>query len=209
MPENSLAPIYSKSDNELVTEAKGGSSDSISVLMERHTPLFVKIIGKHKDYLQSSGVCPEDLFDEKPYLFFEAIKTFKPEKNVKFNTWFGNRVRYHCLNRGNYIKTHGSFVGYEEPKELDCVVNHYLTSNKNSYRNLDKSLIFSALQELDDKRIADVFEQRYFGNKVKSWHEIGRILGFSCETARVLHRRGLSHLKKHKDIIEKHLDFLD
>ena len=89
-------------DLDLVKNIQENSCDaSLKVLINRHSALCVDISKKYSPALNASGISMGDIFDEKDYLVYKSALSFNPEKKVKFSTWLGNQVRYHCLNTIN------------------------------------------------------------------------------------------------------------
>ena len=89
------------SDLELVKEVKGGDSEAFKEICRRYENIFYKICQKYITILANSGVNPQDIFDEKNYIIYHCVSTFKPSKKTKLSTWIGNYARYLCLNSIN------------------------------------------------------------------------------------------------------------
>lgn len=178
------------SEKRLIKNIKEDScEDSLRVLIQRHSPLCINMCRKYENALNASGVSVDDVIEEKDYLVYKSAMSFNPEKKVKFNTWLGNQVRYHCLNT---INNNNNFV-----KVNDDVLNFLSTEDKKDGRH-DIEYIFSLLSQLKDPRIREIFSLRYFkGEKNKMpWSEIGRKMKISTQTAINLHKRGLEILGK-------------
>ena len=179
-----------KSDRQLVENIKEADCEtSLKTLIEKHSPLCINMCRKYETALNASGISVDDVIQEKEYLVYKSVMSYNPDKNVKFNTWLGNQVRYHCLNtinnNNNYLKVEDSvldFFGTEEQKDL----------------HNDIEYIFSLLSQLKDERIRKIFSLRYFKSDKKKmpWSKIGKEMGISTQTAINLHKRGLKILNK-------------
>ena len=127
-------------------------------------------------------------------LRYKSALSFKPEKKVKFSTWLGNQVRYHCLNA---INSKGYLINVETNDDLDFFMDQ-AEDRKEEENKLEVQYIFSILAQLKDPRIKEVFNLRYFKTDKKKmpWSEIGRKMSVSTQTAINLHHRGLEILNK-------------
>src|SRR3990167_5058814 len=78
--------IQTKDDNQ-----------ALETLISRHGALANDIFTKFTPTLVQSGVCLQDVYNEKDMTFYKAAKTFNPDKKVKVSTWLANYFRYLCL----------------------------------------------------------------------------------------------------------------
>lgn len=182
-------------DVELVSEVQEKScNNSLKELINRHSALCVDIYKKYTPALYASGVPFYDIYQDKDYIVYKSALSFKPEKNVKFSTWLGNQVRYHCLNA---INSKGYLVNVDSDNDLDFFVDQR-TDRKIEENKLEVQYIFSILAKLRDPRIKEVFNLRYFKTDKKKmpWSEIGKKMNVSTQTAINLHQRGLDILNK-------------
>jgi DNA-directed RNA polymerase specialized sigma24 family protein len=143
-----------------------------------------------------SGINPQDIFDEKQYIIFHCVSTFKPSKKTKLSTWIGNYARYLCLNSINARK----FIRPTTDEELkqhieDTQVAHtYFEGQRNSGE--DYKYILNLLTQLKDPRIPEIFKYRYFGHKRMIWAQIAKKMGISTQTAINLHNRGIDLIRR-------------
>ena len=188
-------------DVELVNNVKEKSCDlSLKILINRHSPLCVDISKKYSPALNASGVSLGDIFDEKDYIVYKSALSYDPSKKVKFSTWLGNQVRYHCLNT---INSNSKRICVEDEK-IDFLsekndVCEELQSKESHRQNLKIELdyIFEILSKLHDPRIKEVFNLRYFGSSTKMpWSKIGKKMKISTQTAIKLHQRGVDILNR-------------
>src|SRR4051812_24058827 len=85
-------------DKELIRLIKNGDSDAFEEVCRKYENIFYKVCQKYVGALSNCGVNIQDIFDEKNYIIFHCVKTFKPSKKAKLSTWIGNYARYLCLN---------------------------------------------------------------------------------------------------------------
>jgi RNA polymerase sigma factor (sigma-70 family) len=187
-------------DNTLVRRVKkDGCNESYEMLRDRHEKLFYKICQRYIPVAYSKGIKKQDLLNDKDFVIFKAISSYKPNRKTKFSTWLGNCTKYHCLG---LINSSGKHQISSEEDLLEVVMDSqakqiYDQESKNKY---DKEYIFNILNNLKDKRIAKVFELRYFENykeKTKpTWSFIAKKIKTSTQTAINLHHRGREMLFK-------------
>ncbi len=178
------------SDAKLIQKIKQTDCEtSLKTLIEKHSPLCINMCKKYEPALNATGVSVDDVIQEKDYLVYKSAMSYNPEKKVKFNTWLGNQVRYHCLNT---INNNNNFIKVE-----DSVLD-FLSIEENKDCSNDIEYVFSLLSQLKDDRIKEIFSLRYFKSDKKKmpWVKIGKIMGISTQTAINLHKRGLKILNK-------------
>ena len=178
------------SDAKLIQKIKKTDCEtSLKTLIEKHSPLCINMCKKYEPALNATGVSVDDVIQEKDYLVYKSAMSYNPEKKVKFNTWLGNQVRYHCLNT---INNNNNFIKVE-----DSVLD-FLSIEENKDCSNDIEYVFSLLSQLKDDRIKEIFSLRYFKSDKKKmpWVKIGKIMGISTQTAINLHKRGLKILNK-------------
>lgn len=184
--------LYKLSDTELVNNIKRDnySSESIEVLAERHGGLMNNVYNKYKGFFNSTGINIQELKQDCNIVIWQSAETFKEDKNSKFSSWLHNQINYQCLNAFNaHKKQKKQEVVFDDFNRLPIEIEI-----DNSEENLDK--VKNIIEKHPDKRISKVFYHRYFdGNKKKNWKEIGKIIGFSSQTAINLHKSGLDFIK--------------
>ena len=167
-------------DNTLVKKVKStGCNESFLMLMERHERLFYKMCQTYGAVAETKGLKKEDMFQEKSFILFKAIKSYKPNKKTKFSTWFGNCSKYFCLS---FINSKNKFVDMEDDTIETIMINKGKEEfdDQTKFKN-DKDYVFEILKQLKDKRISRVFRLRYFDSDVKNkkptWSNIARKIG--------------------------------
>jgi len=164
---------------------------SLLKVIERYTPVFLSMYSKYSVTIGKSGADPNDILSDKNLIIYESAKSFNLEKGSSFCTWLSNNVKYKCLHMINK-STKNSLL--EERVKRNTIV----TNINNPYANKElNSFIFNELNKMKDRRIEKVYSLRYFsgGNKM-TWTKIGKLLGFSSQTAINLHRKGAEILKR-------------
>jgi RNA polymerase sigma factor (sigma-70 family) len=182
-------------DNDLIQNVlKENDSISFKELELRHSGICHKMIKKYYHNMKQSGIDPEDVISEKAYVIYKSIMNFNPDKNVKFSTWLGNQMRYHCLNT---INKNNQLITMEDEAIKNIIEKNQLKiDNQNLSFKEKNDMIFSILDRLKDERIKKIFKLRYFNNKkLMSWADIGRKMNLSTQTIINLHNKGKLLLK--------------
>lgn len=136
----------------------------------------------------ASGVHPEDVISDKDYIIYKSALSYDPSYKIKFSTWLGNQVRYHCLNK---INKDNVYVTMDEG-DLNYFVDKTNQDNLIVDRDSVKEYVFNILEPLKDKRIAEVFRQRYYENspRLTTWKTIAKKMDISSQTVINIHNRG-------------------
>jgi len=141
-----------------------------------------------------AGIQPEDVFEEKNFILLKCALSYDPNRGAKFSTWVGNYAKFTCLNYMNSKK----YIFNAETEELHDYVkeNQPAPERPESYEE-EMDITFSALRNLKDKRIINIFKMRYFydSKKDSTWKNISDKQGISIQTAINLHKKGLRLLK--------------
>ena len=186
-------------DNTLIKKVKeDGCNESYMILRERHERLFYKICQNYIPIAIIKGIQKEDILENKDFIIFKAISSYKTGKNTKFSTWLGNCTKYYCLSS---INSNNKLINSEEDL-LQAVMDGRAKEEYSSKKDLkyDKEYVFNILDNLKDKRISKVFALRYFENykenKKPTWSLIAKKIRTSTQTAINLHHRGKEVLRK-------------
>tara|TARA_R100000008_G_C3580177_1_gene167958 strand:- start:918 stop:1514 length:597 start_codon:yes stop_codon:yes gene_type:complete len=180
-------------DKSLAQDVKDKDCEEALIeLINRHTPLCYNIYKKYQPAITASGHCITEISKEKDYWVYKAAKSYDPTRKVKFSTWLGNQIKYHCLN----VINDNRYIAVED-KDLDFLINKSPSEETSDFQ-AEIDFVFNILDQLRDKRIKKVFEERYFSKTVKKkpWSKIAKIVGVSTQTAINLHERGISILKR-------------
>lgn len=174
-------------DLELVENIKNGErlNESLGELINRHAPLCYSLYDKLSYTIQQSGKSMHEFYGENDFLIWESALDFKPEKEVKFSTWVGNKVRYKCLSLLTRMKKESIFTNINEEEDFP------LEENPISEKVDD---IFDFLDESGDKNILTIFQKRYkMGLSLK---EIAQDMNISYPNCCKLHKKGLKLIKE-------------
>jgi RNA polymerase sigma factor (sigma-70 family) len=195
MKKNKLL-ITEKTDIQLVRSVKrNADNDSFNEICRRYENLFYKICQKYSTVLSTIGVNMQDIFDEKNFIIYHCILSFKAKKNTKLSTWIGNYARYLCLNSINAKKFILPIDNQEIQKSLEenQIKNEYIHSSHNIE---NYGYIFNILGQLKDERITNIFKHRYCGDKKMIWSQVAQKMNLSTQTVVNLHDRGLDLIRK-------------
>lgn len=181
-----------KTDEELIKNIQINNDElCLKELIDRHSPLCNNIYNKYSNALNCSGVFIDDVRRDKDYVVYKSAISFNPEKKSKFSTWLYNQVRYQCLNM---LNDNNKTIAMEE-KDLIYHIDKNALKNEIKKEEI-KEYIFDILNSLQDKRISEIYNLRYFGNKKNTpWNKIGKKLNISTQTAINLHNKAINLLK--------------
>jgi len=183
-------------DSQLVQKIKKNNCEqSLLELYSRHQGICNKMLQKYCKVCYDIGVSLEDLNSEKIYVVYKSALSFKSNKKIKFSTWLGNQMRYHCLNTFN---KQSRDVSMENENIKYITENNQSKQIDNSLLNKEKvDLIFNILDQMADSRVKEIFNLRYFSDrKIQPWNKIGKKMHISTQTVINIHNKALSFLNK-------------
>jgi len=182
-------------DLQLVREVKEAKSqDALLELVERHSGLFHKTISKNLPFSKNSWDV-EELVQRKEHLFYEAIETFDPDRNIKFHTWLANKTKYLCLSQRSKLRDEPDFCEFDEGfgGETHLSPYEYLSKKEEVER-----ILFLASKRCTPKAL-EIFEKKYFGgenNAGLSFTEIAKEMEISPQAVQASHAKTLKVIKK-------------
>lgn len=182
-------------DIDLIKNIKcDNCNDSMKELEDRHSGICYSMIKKYYNTMNSIGLDSNEIAKEKDYVIYKSALNFDPEKNIKFSTWVGNQMRFHCLNCMN---KNNNLISMESETIKNVIEKKQSEINDHIFSNKEKTdFIFNLLKQLKDKRIEKIFKLRYFSErKNMSWSKIGKKLNISTQTVINIHNRTISFLK--------------
>jgi len=187
---------HALSDVELTNKIQKKEDNlALETLISRHGALANNILTKFIPALTQSGVCLQDVYNEKDMTFYKAAKTYKKDKGAKVSTHIANYFRYLCLGA---IHSQGKNVEISV-EDISNVIN-----KESSYDFKDNYFfdeIFHILKDCDNKNISEVFRLRYCdGPKKASFKEIGDKLGVSVQTIKNWHDSSIEYLRGHLEM---------
>jgi RNA polymerase sigma factor (sigma-70 family) len=186
-------------DSTLIRKIKeSGCNESYKLLATRHEKLFYKMCQRYIPAAYTKGIKKQDIFNDKDFVIFKAISSYKNNRKTKFSTWLGNCTKYYCLG---LINANNRYVNSEE--ELLQVIldsqSKQIHEQETKYK-FDKEYVFNILDKLKDKRISKVFKLRFFDEttecKKATWSFIAKKIKTSTQTAINLYNRGKKMLRK-------------
>jgi len=183
-------------DLQLVQKIKKNNCEqSLLELYSRHQGICNKMLQKYCKVCYDIGVSLEDLNSEKIYVVYRSALSFKSNKKIKFSTWLGNQMRYHCLNTFN---KQSKDVSMENENIKYITENNQSKQIDNALLNKEKvDLIFNILDQMSDSRVKEIFNLRYFSDrKIQPWNKIGKKMHISTQTVINIHNKALSFLNK-------------
>jgi RNA polymerase sigma factor (sigma-70 family) len=183
-------------DLQLVQKIKKNNCEqSLLELYSRHQGICNKMLQKYCKVCYDIGVSLEDLNSEKIYVVYRSALSFKSNKKIKFSTWLGNQMRYHCLNTFN---KQSKDVSMENENIKYITENNQSKQIDNALLNKEKvDLIFNILDQMADSRVKEIFNLRYFSDrKIQPWNKIGKKMHISTQTVINIHNKALSFLNK-------------
>ena len=183
-------------DLQLIQKIKSNNCEqSLLELYSRHQGICNKMLQKYCKVCYDIGVSLEDLNAEKIYVVYKSALSFKSNKNIKFSTWLGNQMRYHCLNTFN---KQSKDISMENENIKYITENNQSKQIDNALLNKEKvDLIFNILDQMSDSRVKEIFNLRYFSDrKIQPWNKIGKKMHISTQTVINIHNKALSFLNK-------------
>lgn len=183
-------------DLQLVNNIKKYDCEkSLLELSERHAGICNKMIQKYCKICSDVGVSLSDLNTDKLLVVYKSAKSFKPNKKIKFSTWLGNQIRYHCLNTLN--KTSKDISMENETIKYISEKNQNIDLSKENSTQDRIEFINEILNQMGDSRTKKIFNLRYFSdNKLSPWNKIGKKMKISTQTAINIHNKAIKFLNK-------------
>ena len=180
-------------DLDLVLNVKNNNcSNSLKTLELKHSGICHQMIKKYQNVLNNFGISKHELDEDKIFVVYKSALNFNPDKNVKFSTWLGNQMRYHCLNLIN--KNH--YTISMEDANVQYIIEKKQAATTEPFDKDQIELILETLKQMKDKRMLKIFKLRYFNktNKLASWNNIGKKLNISTQTAINIHNKALKFI---------------
>lgn len=183
--------ISTCSDPELVANIQTNQCDaSLKELIKRHSALCFDMFKRYGGLLANAGVSFSEMMAEIPYLIYNSALSWSPNKNSKYSSWLGEQAKFACLafsrkRLSNLIST--------DPITMTYLIDRGQSIENEKTKNDERfELIEEILNQVQDKRIQQIFKLRYFGESKteRSWAEIAKVIGMSTQSAINLHEKG-------------------
>lgn len=182
------------SDDELISNVKNSlCNESFAILSSKYEKVYYKVCQRYAFALASSGINPDDVYDEKNYILWICILKFDTSKGTKFSTWFGNYAKYVCLNS---ITSRKLLINYSQEE-----IKSFIEEKQQKPTNEDikdprqfENLLY-IFGSLSNSRYRRVINLRYFNSDKLTWRDIAQKMGISIQTAISVHNKALKTLK--------------
>ncbi len=185
--------------------AVAGMRDDPSLCDEliSHNLRLVVYISKKFD---GTGIGIEDLISIGTIGLIKAIRTFRPEKNIKLATYASRCIENEILMFIRKNASHRGDVSIDEPLRVDWDGNELLLSDvlgsdddtvsAGIEKNEEEKILRDAVASLDDRE-REIIEMRYglFGRREMTQKEVADRLGISQSYISRLEKRIISRLK--------------
>ena len=186
-------------DIDLVDQIRSNpekSSDALTELSHRHTPLFHSIFQKYVPHFVNSGVQPDDLIGEKWHILFNTARKYDRNK-AQFNTYFGTQVRFFFRTQIHKLKNITPLYNLDDFKHLDNVAeNQDFSPNEFDFFESHKEKIFAILKRQKNKKLFKVIYMRFFSPKpMNSFHNISLKLKISAAKVSEYYHQAMEILK--------------
>lgn len=199
-------PLTPLEEDELLRSLKQGHDcEHIRALLIEHNLRLVVYIAKK---FENTGIGIEDLISIGTIGLIKAIKTFKPDKNIKLATYASRCIENEILM---YLRKNSSAkvnISIDEPLNIDWDGNELLlsdilgTDSDITYRHLDeevdKELLHIAMKRLSERE-QKIMCLRFGINssgEEKTQKQVADMLGISQSYISRLEKRIISRLKR-------------
>ncbi len=195
-------PLNAEDEEHYIELAENGDECAKGVLVEHNLRLVVYIAKR----FENTGINIEDLISIGTIGLIKGVNTFRQCKGIKLATYASRCIENEILmflRKNNNVKGE---LSIEEPLNVDWDGNELLLSdilgtdpdvvNKNIDNEIEKSLLFEALQKLDDRE-QTIVKMRYglCGSKEKTQKEVADELHISQSYISRLEKKILERLK--------------
>lgn len=188
--------LKNKTDCQLIEEInKNASNEAYIELKNRVGKSYFRTLSSYCKKVPQLKY--NEMAEQIDEVILKAVSSFKKEKNTQFNSWFTNHSRFFILNTIKKLNELGYFIPTENT-EID------LLNNKDKKFHIDdreeiKEHVFSILRKSPDKRVIQIFEMRFFGDKTqRKWKNISKTLNLSTQQC-------LNIYEKHKNLLYKNM----
>lgn len=203
-PQMLPPPLSKEVEQHLTEELQNGNTSARDELIEHNLRLVVYIAKK----FENTGIGIEDLISIGTIGLIKAIKTFKPDKNIKLATYASRCIENEILM---YLRKNSSAkvnISIDEPLNIDWDGNELLlsdilgTDSDITYRHLDeevdKELLHIAMKRLSERE-QKIMCLRFGINssgEEKTQKQVADMLGISQSYISRLEKRIISRLKR-------------
>lgn len=196
-------PLSKKEEEEILENISKGKENAREPLITHNLRLVVYIAKK----FESNGANVEDLISIGTIGLIKAVKTFKPEKNIKLATYASRCIENEILMFLRKSSSLKNEISIDEPLNVDWDGNELLLSdilgseqdivNKGIEQEVDCQMINMAVAQLS-QREKRIMELRFglSGNSEHTQKQVADKLGISQSYISRLEKRIITRLKK-------------
>ena len=201
-PEFLPPPLSKKEEEDLMAKIVSGEVINREILVVRNLRLVV-FIAKKFEYGCS---CLEDLISIGTIGLIKAVKTFRPEKNIKLATYASRCIENEILMYLRKIAQTKGEISIEDPINTDSDGNELLFQdilgtdldelNNKLEREAENKILSNIVNKLSDRERI-IIELRFglFGKKELTQKEVADFLGISQSYISRLEKRIIKRLK--------------
>ena len=196
-------PLDRDKEKELLDSLANGSIEARNLLIEHNLRLVVYVAKKYDGTTYGSI---EDLISIGTIGLVKAIKTFKPDKNIKLATYASRCIENEILMYLRKTQPQKNEISIDEPLNIDWDGNELLLSdilgtesdavNRNIESQAERNLLLETVARLSERE-RTIMELR-FGLGGKTEHtqkEVADIIGISQSYISRLEKRIMKWLK--------------
>ncbi len=197
------APLNRQEEGEYIAALAEGDEGAASVLIEHNLRLVVYIARR----FENTGINIEDLISIGTIGLIKAVRTYKPDKNIKLATYASRCIENEILMHLRKTASQKSEVPFDEPLSTDWNGNELLLSDilgtesdlvqKPIEEDADCQLLADALEKLNDReREIIVLRFGLGGRREHTQKEVADRMGISQSYISRLEKRIISRLKR-------------
>ena len=168
--------------------------ESIQHLFDKYSRVYYKIV---------NSICQDselrlELAAECKYNIYQAAKKFKPEKKVKFSSYFGNFAKWSTFNKITESQKRNNI---KNELKKNSSSDSFYESKIEMQKREDYSFIINDLKSNSDARIEKIFRLRYLvgnGNKLMPWKNVSEKLNLSIQGCINIHNAYIKKIKLKK-----------
>lgn len=172
---------------------KYNSSESLIELNNRHSALCYSVYEKYIPILKETGKYVADITDCQLYVVYQSAKSYDEKFNVKFSTHLANNIMYQCLHAIDNKPWQTIPISTETQNHAEPSWPQFPITEQKVYDN-SLEVALELLQELEDKRIAQIYKMRFVDGL--TYHEIGNRINLSTQHVTNLFRKGKKYLRE-------------
>jgi len=174
--------------------------EALKELCIRHSNLYFDILHRTlgNDFLEKA-----DLQSDSVYFIFQAAKDFDISRKIKFSSYLGLKIRWHCLNLNKKCAKYlnNNLDNINENIIIDYSPNNFLNKIDQNY----VKQFFRYLKNNEEKRVYKIFQLRYLRSKKKPmiWAKVAEEIALTEQSCINIHNRTIKKFLNKINKIEK------